>query len=456
MMRPGALLVGTLLLLSACGLNMEKHYNRIRGKLTAHRYDDANAYVDSVKQDFYGEKNRLLYYMDKGMVLYLAKRYQESNTFLEKAKTTAQELWTESIGANAAAWLTTDNALPYQGEDFEKVLIHFIEALNYIGLNDYEAARVEARQVTHKLELYNAKYEEDPAQNIYKDDGFARWLSGKLAETEGTFEGLNDAWIDYKKALEVYKNDYVSRYQTPVPRFLVEDALHVLMALGPDFAEELDALRQEHPAVSVKTPEETEGLGEIVLLHLSGEAPFKVDRFWTAQAGSEIIRIAYPVFIPKPYRIRGARMRVGDQTSETEVAENVTAIAMQNLNDHIGRIKAKAIARQVTKYLAAKGMQVGGSKLAQSKKAAAKGAGAALAVAGTLWTWGSAIAEEADKRSWITLPAAVNVGRIYAPPGEVTLELEFLSHGGGVMDKVQIPVKVQAGRPTLVSYRTFE
>src|SRR5512141_2874548 len=157
----------------------------MRDKLHAHEYDDASKYIDSVKQDFYSEKNRLLYYMDKGMVLSLGKKYKESNQFLEKAKATAEELWTESISANAAAWLTTDNTIPYQGEDFEKVLIHFVAALNYIGLGNYESARVEARQMSEKLELYNSKYDEKDGKNVYKDDAFARWLSGKLAESEG-------------------------------------------------------------------------------------------------------------------------------------------------------------------------------------------------------------------------------------------------------------------------------
>ena len=50
--------------------------------------------------------------MDKAMVLNGAKRYKESNAFLEQAKIAAQELWTESIGENIGALLTTDNNLP--------------------------------------------------------------------------------------------------------------------------------------------------------------------------------------------------------------------------------------------------------------------------------------------------------------------------------------------------------
>jgi tetratricopeptide (TPR) repeat protein len=433
-----------LALVSGCGLNMEKHYQKMRAQLVSGHYDDASKYIDSVKQEFYSKDNRLLYYMDKGMVLSLGKRYEESNQFLEKAKATAEELWTESISANALAWVTTDNSMPYQGEDFEKVLINFVSALNYIGLGNYEAARVEARQVTEKLELYNSKYDEKSGKNVYKDDAFARWLSGKLAETEGQ-AGYNDAWIDYKKALAVYKNDYAARYHTATPHFLIEDALRVLGGLGSDFSDELGQVRGQFPGV---TAPDTKGLGEVVLLHLSGEAPYKKDQFWTAQAGADIIRIAFPEFVPKPCRIVGVRMSEDGSTAQSEMAENITAIAIQNLNDHMARIKVKAIARAVAKYLASKGVEAAGKKQGGN-------AGAAMQLAALAFRAGSAIAEEADKRSWITLPGSVNVARVFLPPGDHTLQLDFFAANGAVLERGEVQAKVVAGKPTFVAYRTY-
>jgi hypothetical protein len=441
----GAALV-VLVSVSGCGLNMEKHYQKMRDKLHAHEYDDASKYIDSVKQDFYAKDNRLLYYMDKGMVLSLGKKYQESNQFLEKAKATAEELWTESISANAAAWLTTDNSIPYQGEDFEKVLIHFVAALNYIGLGNYESARVEARQMSEKLELYNSKYDEKDGKSVYKDDAFARWLSGKLAESEGR-DGLNDAWIDYKKALTVYKADYVARYATPVPRFLIEDAARVVAGLGADFADDAEKLKAQYPGVTLA---DTTGMGEVVVLHLSGEAPYKVDKFWTATTGKDVLRIAYPEYVSKPSRISQVRVAAGATRATSELAENTTAIAIQNLNDHMARIKTKAIARAVAKFVASKGAQAVGEKMDN------KQAGAALQLAGTLFQVANAVAEEADKRSWITLPGSVNVARMFLPPGDYDLQLEFADRGGGVVERGTTKVKVVAGKPSIVSYRTYQ
>ena len=439
-------------LLSACGLNMETNYRKMRPALINHQYDEANEYLDGVKGSFYSKKNRLLFYMDKGAVLSFGGRYKESNRYLEKAKVAAAELWTESVTTNAAAWLTTDNTLPYQGEDFEKVLLHFFAALNHIALGDYSAARVEARQITNKLELYNSKYEEAPS--LYKDDAFARWLAGKLAETEGGYSALNDAWIDYRKSLTVYREDYGKRYGTRLPQLLVEDALRVSHGLGADFAEEHAALKTDFPEVSFVLQENRAQLGEVILFHLNGEAPFKIDRFWTVRAGREVLRIAYPQFVLKKHKITKMRVRVLDAVQDSEIFEDVSSIAVRNLKDRMARIKKKAITRQVTKFLAAKGVQATGRAVSKGGGKAG-GAGAALQVAGALWSAGSAIAEESDKRSWITLPAQIGVSRLFLEPGKHKLEIEFLSNSGAVIERSLRDVEVLAGKSTFRVLRTY-
>ena len=437
---------------AACGMKPEKYYQQMRPNLLKGNYDAAAEFIEKNKTKIYSEDNRLLFYMDKGMVLSLGKKYAESNAMMEKAKTAAEDLWTESISANALALVTTDNSLPYQGEDFEKVMLHFVAAWNFMGLGDYDGARVEARQVTNKLELYANKYAEQEGTQLYKDDAFARWLAGKLAEADGGTEGLNDAWIDYKKAITVYETDYAQRYGTPVPDMLVQDALRVLEALGPDFRDDYSKLRSRFPKAAYMKQQETRAVGEIVLLHMSGEAPYKIDKFWDAQAATEWIRVAYPEFVEKPKRITRARIvPLEGVAGETELAQNLTAIAMQNLNDHMGRIKAKAIARAVAKYLASKAGQAAGAELYKKNE----GAGAALFLASTIFGVASAAAEEADKRSWITLPSQIWMGRTYVPPGKQKLKLQFLDAAGSVVQSEEVEADVQPGKTTFVTYRTY-
>jgi len=444
--RIGAILA-LVSLMFGCGMNMEKNYKKMRPNLLNRDFEAADKQIDAVKESFYSKDNRLLYYMDKGMVLHLAKRYEDSNKFMEQAKTAAEELWTESISANAAALMTTDNALPYPGEDFEKVAIHFVGAFNYIGLGNYEAARVEARQIGNELQRYTQKYAEEKAESVYKDDAFARWLSGKLAETEKGNEAINDAWIDYKKAIAVYGQDYAARYSTPVPKFVIEDALRAVTRLGSSFQEEREELQKRF--TDVKAPVVDKAMGEVVLLHMAGEAPYKIDKFWEHHTDTDILRIAYPEFVAKPFRITGARMSAGGQEAASQVAEPVTAIAIQNLNDHQTRIKAKAIIRAVAKFAVAKGTQAAGAKTGGN-------AGAAMQLGGAVFEVFNAAAEEADKRSWITMPAAINVSRMFLPAGDTKLNVDFIADDGTVLENTTFDVKVEAGKPVFVTYRTFQ
>lgn len=436
--------------LTACGgLNMERHYQNYRGKLLSENYDAAAKYVRSKKEDFYGEKNRLLYYMDQGMLLHLGERYQESNAYLERAKQTAEDLWTDSIGENAAAWLTTDNSISYQGEDFEKVMIHFVAALNYLSLGKYSAARVEARQITSKLELYNSKYE---TASVYRDDAFARWLAGKLRETEGGYQALNDAWIDYKKAIAIYERDYTQRYRTPVPTPLVADALRVLDGLGSEFAEEFAELRERYPDVDYVRHADARTRAQVVLIYLSGEAPYKVDKFWTAAVSkNEILRIAFPKFIAKPHRLRQARLTVNGATQTSVLAQDLTAIAIRNLDDHMARIRTKAIARAVAKYAAGKAAQAGGRALEKENKQA----GQAVQLAGLLWNWSQALAEEADKRSWVTLPSRVSLAQVFVDPGRANVRVEAIDGRRVVGPPMMEQPALQAGATYFVIQRTF-
>lgn len=451
--RAGVVMAVVAAGVAGCGMNMEQQYQKMRANMHAHNYDAAAEFIEKSKTEFYSEKDRLLYYMDKATVLNLGKKYEESNKVLESAKQTAEDLWTESIGENAAAWLTTDNSVAYQGEDFEKVMLHFVAAMNYIGLGDFSGAQVEARQMTNKLELLNSKYEEGPG--AYRDDAFSRWLSGKLREvSDPTHEGINGAWIDYKKAITVYETDYAQRYGVTVPRFLIEDALRATAALGGDFKEEHEQLKSRFGAAEFVDPAKRKELAEIIFIHQSGEAPYKIDQFWEADANGETIRIAYPLFVAKPHRIQASRMRVveSNATGTTEAGQPLTAIAIQNLNDHMGRIQAKAVARAIAKYIAAKAAQKGGEALADNNSSL----GAALWLAGAVFQVASAVAEEADKRSWITLPSDIWVGRVFTPPGASTVEIEFLDSASNVVERKQFNVEAKAGETSFVTWRTYQ
>ena len=89
------------------------------------------------------------------MALHLAKKYQESNALVEKATQKMDDLYTKSVSTEVGAFMTNDNAKPYEGEDFERALIHVVGALNYSFLGKRDDALVEARRVEQQLQVLN-------------------------------------------------------------------------------------------------------------------------------------------------------------------------------------------------------------------------------------------------------------------------------------------------------------
>ncbi|MBC7794835.1 MAG: hypothetical protein H7Z43_14110, partial [Clostridia bacterium] len=81
---------------------------------------------------------------------------------------------------------------------------------------------------------------------------------------------------------------------------------------------------------------------------------------------------------------------------------------------------------------------------------------AAIFLASTAFQFTSALTESADKRSWITLPSSIWIGRTYLPPGQQKVQLHFLDAGGNEVQRDELAVDVKPGKATFVTYRTYQ
>ncbi|MFQ5455817.1 MAG: COG3014 family protein [Nitrospirota bacterium] len=425
---------------------ISSHYLLVESKISEHAYSDADAIIEKNKEN-YGKRNAVLYYMDRGMTLHLAGRYRESNNAIFRAEEIIDRLYTKSISTEGSAMLTNDNMLPYEGEDFEKVMLNVIAALNYVYMGEWEDALVEARKVDHKLNLYNDRYTQ---KNIYKEDAFARYLSGILYESQGE---LNDAFISYRKAYEtfrVYKRDY----GTPIPSMIVGDLLRITDALG--LIEEHREYEEEFPDTSWDSYKEFKEKGEIIFVSYNGKSPVKVDYFINApvpdgSGGTYLLNIALPKFVVKESEITESKiyLKRDDETKKIEkdayLVEDISAIAVKNLEDRIARISAKAIARATAKYIAARKLR---------KKAAKKNDPLITFITDISTNIYSIITEQADKRSWRTLPAEIYLGRIAVPPGKYEVEAVYISKKGNIVERKKLTsISLGKGEKRFLSYR---
>jgi hypothetical protein len=430
-------------LLAGCGPSVNR-YLLIEASLRAHDPKGADAIVAVAEKD-YGSKSRVLYGMDRGMTLQLAGDYQQSNAVLEEAEEELDRLYTRRIRTETLAFVTNDTALPYEGDPYEQVLINVLKALNYARLGEWQDALVEARRIDHRLNVLSDRTKE---KNAYRDDGFARYLSGILYESTGD---VNNAFIAYRKAYETF--DATRQWShTAVPSQLRVDLLRTAEALH--FTQELAEYRSVFPGTRWETSQALQQLAQVVVISYNGRAPRKEDQFLDlpisldalqlvllnrgfAQSNrysnrgvdsvlyglnGRVVRVALPRLIPQkvPMPIDTVSL-VPDNgirvTVNTELVHNVTALADKALSERMAGITVKALARAATKFAMAEGATRG------AQQAAGKDAGPWVGLLVGLLTKGLAVAsEEADKRSWQTLPDEIHLARVWVPPGRYQVQ----------------------------------
>ena len=406
----------------------------------------------------YGSKSETLYQMDKGMIQYVAGQYPDSIQSLSTAEALTEDLYTRRISSEIGAFMTSDNALPYEGEEFEKVLLNVLMAVSYAQLGVWDDALVEARKVDHKLTVLNDRNQQ---RMTYSKDALARYLSGMLYEATGD---LSNAFVSYRLAYDAFEQ-YRNAYGMAMPDVLRRDLLRVSEALA--LAQEHEAYKAAFAGMTWKPESASQGSGEIVFITYAGHAPFKRDQFvdipFSADAlnlvlatrrydrpesrdqrtaesilyglNGRVMSLAIPRFVRRPSRVAyteavivGTTMRYA---SRSAVMEDVTAIAVKDLEERLARVMVKAVARAAWKYAMAEAVRVGVRGAVGEKD----GGAFAGAVAGALARMIAIASEEADKRSWATLPDRIHVGRLMVPPGTYDVELRHVGVGGGVVER---------------------
>jgi hypothetical protein len=135
-----------------------------------------------------------------------------------------------------------------------------------------------------------------------------------------------------------------------------------------------------------------------------------------------VVRVALPRLVPQKTQVPVDRVSLvpddGKQVIlNTEIVHNVTALADKALAERMAGITAKALARAATKFAVAEGITRG------AQHAGGKDAGPLIGLLVGLLAKGLAVAsEEADKRSWQTLPDEIHLARAWVPPGRYQVQ----------------------------------
>jgi hypothetical protein len=428
------------LFLASCGPSTE-FYKGVEANVAGGNYIAALQEVQA-NEKAYGDKASVLFKLDMGLLYHYAGQSDSSTRWLTAAETQIEDLYTKSISLAAVSMLLNDNVLPYDGEDFEKVLVNVFLALNYAEQGEEDEALVEARKVDLKLREFSRAYE---GKNRYREDAFIRYVMGVLYESRGE---INDAFISYRNAYDTYKT-YAKEYGTAAPSFLLDDLVRTATLMS--FTEEAATYRQ----LGGKAYTRTSPAGSLLVLVYAGKGPIKQEIRPEVSIPDEkgvlhTFQVALPKFAPRfpPGRRYAVMVRKEGDTSRvsaspvvatTEVVENVTAIAGKTLDDRMAMVYLKSGGRALLKFLASEKAKAEITKDSDNKVGNfLKSLAVDLAVGAT---------EHADLRAWRTLPAEFQITRIPLPPGEYVVRVTA-TDGQYVLPEEKI--RVQKGKTRFV------
>ncbi len=317
------------------------------------------------------------------MVLHAAGRWAESRDVLAKADELAQKLDFTSVTEETGALLGNETVRVYRGEDFEKLMISVLQALNYAAMGDDEGALVEIRRCNERLEKMKAQ------NKPYEQLAIARYLSGMLYEDQREWDS---AAIDYVAAAELQPNLGVLNEAT------------LRLTKKTERVDLYERMAKKFPGVEVAAPAAADG--QVAVVIEAGEAPRKEQG---KAKGGPATFVAVPVYNGRQAPVPAAVVTFGSGEVRAVPVTSIDRVAKLHLDDRIGKLVAKSLASAGLKA----GVAAGVGALTKSPEL------------GVLAFAALSLTQEADTRSWLSLPAEFQVARARLPAGKQKVVVRF-------------------------------
>ena len=385
--------------------------------------------------------DHMLYMMERGRIAQIVGKFDESKVDYQQvidgfeAQDLAATVEVSDIGAQGASLLTNDNAIPYKGAGYERIFLHHQQALNYWGKGDIEGASVEFRKVALEQQVLLEKYESDIAEahedaeenevNILEVSEQFAGLDTIAGEVKSSFQNaytfyhsaafwealgeLNNALVDYKKALEI----------NPSSETIAQDVARVSKKLGinGEFKDTNEAAADE---------------GSVVLLYEDGFVPARTETKFSVPnyLDGGIITIAFPFYDTATWP-KSSLLSVSDDLfndfGATDPLVDFGALAVKDLKEQIPMLIVRQVMRGIAKY--------------QLQKQSGDHLGLAGQLVANIY---NAVSESADRRSWLTLPNSGQAKRINLKEGRRQLTFKAPN------TSEKLSLDIEAGKTTFV------
>lgn len=413
---------------------IDKRYDSLQKKNS----DELNAYLNLAgfayhKQD-YRDSNK---HFDKAIDKY---RYFENKGVISASRTLSYII----------ASFLNDTHLDYEGDGYEKVMMHNYKAINYLMLDNKESARVEIRNSYQKQMEEKEKFRDEIAEYKKKDkevveeekklprkkrryrrskksiyaklkplfngvssehmpyqNPFAYYISALVYEENGEF---NDAYIDIKQASKYY----------PDSQILKEKLLYYARKAHGKDSEQYKALARDSnikDSISDKRAE--------LFINFSS-SPIKEQMKVPIYVNGAMQFVSFPTFKMAGHPANSVIIKdsTGAIVAKSSILTDVDAIVINIFKERVlGMVLRQVVnvgAKTVASEAIANRIDTGNVLVG-----AAVGLGVSLV---------SAMTSKADTRTWSTLPAKIDaLSFFYDPSKKYTLHL--LDRGGDEISK---------------------
>ncbi|MGB0952938.1 MAG: hypothetical protein ACPG31_06915 [Planctomycetota bacterium] len=312
-----------------------------------------------------------------------------------------------SVSEGALSMIVNDKTMPYDGEGFEVVLLHAFLAWDYLRLGKLDDAMVEVKRGYEFEQFEEERYGDTAGMNR-----FGRFIAALAQDIDGQH---GEARIDLER----------------------------LSAEIPDHPAVRYSVARNQRLRSSKRAEELQK-AEIVVVFEVGRMPEKVAEEITYNTKRSFGRISVPRFGNAPSPQGQLQVQVGEERKGRTVSlENVLHVGRRNLEDRIGWVTAKALARSAAKTIIVDEV----AEKAEEKHG--DWAGVLVGLAGSML---NTMTESADLRSWLTLPTDIQVLRASVAPGEHRV----IVRGGKGGTELDLGIySFEAGKPVLITVRAL-
>jgi hypothetical protein len=366
-----------------------------------------------------GGKDAVIWHLEAGAAYRAAGDYTNSNRHLEAAQALIEEYEEQAkvkIGTEAAALLSNQQNLPYEGRSYDKIMLHTYKALNYLAIGEVEKARPEiirayqrqqdavyenARRIEKAMEAEAQSKHKDMVEKAKADPTFAAQLESVTKDLEGF-----RFYADYVNPFTVYLDGLYFLYAGVGGSDLeraVKSFNRVIEVAGDnkfvqaDLQAAKDALAGQSPGPCTYVIFETGRAASLDQIRI--DVPIIV-------TSVSYVGVAFPKLVVHSGEATALQVKAGDVQETTAPLASMDAIIALDFKNEFPVIVTKTIISAVAKAAASYAVNEAARQHSELAGLFSRITTAAAQAAVNI----------ADTRSWTTLPKEFQVARVPTPP----------------------------------------